>query len=414
MEEKEVNSLLQQVSIIRKKYDEIAKKTGENFNIFSIMRAENDEVRTHSRIIAEFLNPKGKHSQGSVFLKLFFEEIELLNDLQRTFDFDNAKVLIEEHIGAINNDFSEGGFIDIVIKDSKNQIVIENKIYAGDQKGQLLRYKNCYPDCKLIYLTLDGKKPSYFSYTLGNSKDINLEEIILTSYKDNIKNWIEKCIEKTDSLPLIRETLNQYLYLIKKLTNQTTNKKMSTEIQHLILDNYSEAEQIVKNFDAVRYKILGSIRGNIIKELESNLNNKYTITKQRSKVGDKNSKIWIELKQYMGNSLLFGIEPFSGNGNRSKELFYGIIDLEAKNRNVFEKYEEFQMSGWWREIKYFQDFENFKVDFSDANFISYLGKNKNKKHELVSVLSQQIIKYIESREDDLIKIHKEISEPTNS
>ena len=40
----------------KKKYDEIAKITGENFNIFSIMRAESDEVRTHSRIIADFLN----------------------------------------------------------------------------------------------------------------------------------------------------------------------------------------------------------------------------------------------------------------------------------------------------------------------------------------------------------------------
>ena len=50
-----INSLLQQVSIIQRKYDEIAKITGGNFNIFSIMRAESDEVRTHSRIIAEFL-----------------------------------------------------------------------------------------------------------------------------------------------------------------------------------------------------------------------------------------------------------------------------------------------------------------------------------------------------------------------
>lgn len=69
-----INNLLQQVSIIQKKYDEIAKITGENFNIFSIMRAENDEVRTHSRIIAEFLNPKGIHNQGSVFLKLFLKK----------------------------------------------------------------------------------------------------------------------------------------------------------------------------------------------------------------------------------------------------------------------------------------------------------------------------------------------------
>jgi hypothetical protein len=404
-----INNLLQQVTIIQKKYDEIAKITGENFNIFSIMRAESDEVRTHSRIIAEFLNPKGKHSQGSVFLKLFFDEIESLAVLKDSFDFENAQVLVEEHVGTIDEYYSEGGFIDIVIKDCKYQVVIENKINAGDQKGQLLRYKKRYPDCVLIYLTLNGKEPTSFSYKIGNDKDLKLEDIILMSYKENIKNWIENSLEKTYSLPIIRETLVQYLHLIKKLTNQSTNKKMSTEIQDLILANFSAAEQIVKNFDNVKYKICGSIRADIMNKLKEKLTDKYDISDKESKAGDKNSKIWLEPKEYMGNFLVFGIEPFSGNGGNGSELFYGVLDLHAKNKDLFAKFPEFSQNGWWREMRYFQDFENFKVDFSDSNFISFLGKNKDKKDELVTVLSQEIIDYIESRENILIEIHKVIN-----
>lgn len=237
-----IGNLLQQVSIIQKKYGEIAKITGENFNIFSIMRAESDEVRTHSRIIAELLNPKGIHSQGSIYLKLFFEAVIALNDFKENFDYENAQVLVEEHIGRIDENYSEGGFIDIVIKDSKNQLVIENKIYAGDQKGQLLRYKQKYPNCKLIYLTLDGKQPSEFSYKIGNGQQLKLDDVILLCYKDIIKNWIEKCLEKTHSLPIIRETLVQYLHLIKKLTNQTTNKKMEDNILDHILNNPQNIE----------------------------------------------------------------------------------------------------------------------------------------------------------------------------
>lgn len=405
----DIKNLLEKVKVIQTKYDNIAVTTGEKFNIFSVMRAESDEVRTHSRVIAEFLNPKGKHSQGSVFLKLFFDEVESLEDIRDFFDFDHAKVLVEEHIGSINKDYSTGGFIDIVIKDSKHQVVIENKIFAGDQKGQLLRYKNKYPNCKLIYLTLDGKKPSQYSYKIGNEKDIDLAEINLSSYRINIKNWVEKCIEKTNAQPIIKQTLVQYLNLIKKLTNQTTNKKMSTEIQDLILDNFSAAEQIVKDFDTVKYKICGSIRANIINELQSILSSKYEITDQGSRVGDKNSKIWIEPKEYLGNSLLFGVESFSGSGANGTELFYGILDLQAKNKGFFAKFPEFNQNGWWREKKYFQDFENFKVDFSDSNFISYLGKNVNKKDELVTVLSEQIISYIESREVNFMEIHEEIN-----
>ena len=137
--ENKTQNLLQHVSIISKKYDDIAKITGENFNVFSVMSMESDERFTHSAIIGELLNPKGSHSQGSVFLKLFVEEISSLKEIEN-FDFENAKVIIEEHIGLIDEKYSKGGFIDIVLKDNNNVIVIENKIYAGYQKNQLVRY----------------------------------------------------------------------------------------------------------------------------------------------------------------------------------------------------------------------------------------------------------------------------------
>lgn len=251
-----INNLLQQVSTIQKKYDEIAKISGENFNIFSIMRAESDEVRTHSRIIAEFLNPKGIHKQGSIYLKLFFEEIKELEILKDDFDYHNAKIIVEEYLGAINNEYSEGGFIDIVIKDAKNQVVIENKIYAKDQKGQLLRYKKNYPNCKLIYLTLEGKTPCQSSYKIENGKELNLEkDIILVSYRDQIKKWIEKCHEKAQALPMIRETLIQYLNLIKKLTNQTTNNLKTMEILEILKKNVELSFEITRSIEPLKSKL---------------------------------------------------------------------------------------------------------------------------------------------------------------
>ena len=51
--------LLNQVGSILKSYDKIAKSTGENFNIFTVMGMESNEVKTHSAIIGELLNPKG-------------------------------------------------------------------------------------------------------------------------------------------------------------------------------------------------------------------------------------------------------------------------------------------------------------------------------------------------------------------
>jgi hypothetical protein len=287
-----IKNLLQQISIIQKKYDEIAKITGENFNIFSIMRAESDEVKTHSRIIAEFLNPKGIHDQGSIFLKLFFEEIKVLETIKNDFEYDNAKILVEEYLGVIDNEYSEGGFIDIVIKDSKNQVVIENKIYAEDQKGQLLRYKKNYPNCKLIYLTLDGKAPSEMSY-IGTTSKLELQEIILVSYKTEIKNWIEKCLKKTHSLPIIRETLVQYLNLINKLTYQTTNNKMCDEIIKTILsskENIKGAFEISYNIDALKQTICKELFEQIQTKLEVDFDFMYY--NDTTKIGLKDSGIY--------------------------------------------------------------------------------------------------------------------------
>ncbi|RTY95728.1 hypothetical protein EKL98_16770, partial [Flavobacterium bomense] len=194
------------------------------------------------------------------------------------------------------------------------------------------------------------------------------------------------------------------------LNNSLQLQEMSNEIQNIILNNFLSAEQIVKEFDSVKYKICGSIREGIIDKLKIKLIDKYDISDKESKIGDKNSKIWIESKEYIGNSLLFAVEPFSGNGGIGTELFCGIIDLQNKNKDLFVKIPEFNQNGWWRDVKFFQDFENFKIDFSDSNFIGFLGKNKDKKEELVQALSQQIIEYIESREKVLFEIYKEITE----
>ena len=38
-------------------------KNGDFFNIFSILKMETDEVKTHSAFLAELLNPKGSHDK---------------------------------------------------------------------------------------------------------------------------------------------------------------------------------------------------------------------------------------------------------------------------------------------------------------------------------------------------------------
>ena len=225
----DIINILNQVRIVSRKIKEqrIEKfERGENYNIFNDLGFMSDEVHLHSMFLANLLNPKGSHGQRGKFLEAF------LKMLQKSFpaisadnlelDITNASVEVEKYIGRQTD--SEGGRIDIYLTDGKHSIIIENKIYAGDQYHQMLRYWNYGMSQKgddteksfvLIYLTLDGCSPSKES--LG--EDLKENDIVCLSYKNDIRGWLDRCVELASRTPLVRETINQYISTIDILTN---------------------------------------------------------------------------------------------------------------------------------------------------------------------------------------------------
>jgi len=234
--------LLNKVHFITDKYEEIENITGENFNFFKLFGITTKEVSTHSKFIGELLSPIGSHNLKSTFLKLFLEKIGY-----EDFIIEDASVKVEKFIGQISADYEEGGSIDIFLCDGKNAIIIENKIFAEDQKKQLIRYnnygkKNYSNRFKLLYLTLQGKNPSFES--IG---DENVEYQTL-SYEDDIIEWLELCKEKAVNFPVLRETITQYIFILKDLTNQTNSKIMAEEI----INTITEDENNLKSFFNLR------------------------------------------------------------------------------------------------------------------------------------------------------------------
>jgi len=214
----------------------LAEATGANFNIFRILGLESAEVRTHSALLAELLNVKGSHGQGDRYLRLFTDRFSI-----RHFHTPSATTEIEKYIGGISSDYENGGRIDIAITDKDGrQILVENKIYATDQEKQLLRYHRFNPHAHLLYLTLDGLSPS----ELSTGKSLSPENVHSISYKNDIVDWLEVCHKESASKPLVRETLSQYIALIKHLTDQIENTGMSSEIRSFIISNPELLESI--------------------------------------------------------------------------------------------------------------------------------------------------------------------------
>jgi hypothetical protein len=241
--------LLNQISNINKKYDEIYKFSGERFNIFNILNLSSDEL-SHSRIVASLLDTKGTHGKNNKFLELFLNCVEI-ND----FSINDVITNTEKFIGYISDDYDNGGKIDISItNDKQEQIFIENKINAKDGKKQLLRYHNNNTKAYLLYLTLFGNEPS--EYSIGKDMKDKYKKI---SYKEHILKWVELCKKESIDNPILRETLTQYIILIKQLTDQTRSKEMQKEILDIVIkngENVSAAFDISQNFNEIKLQIL--------------------------------------------------------------------------------------------------------------------------------------------------------------
>ena len=210
---------------------------GEYYNVFDVLNLSRDEVR-HSMFIANLLNPKGKHGLGIVPLKSFTQILGLDFD-----DVDLKKCIVKREyvIGSISQDKTSGGYIDILLSINAYLIVIENKIDAGDQPKQLLRYHN-FLESKphtLLYLTRHGKDPT------KNSSD-GLEcgnHYKCISYRNEIVRWIKDCLRMAIDKPRIREILQQYLNTIRTITD-TEMEEDKTEL-YAIMAKYPQVTSAI-------------------------------------------------------------------------------------------------------------------------------------------------------------------------
>ena len=214
-----VNAILREEKVKK----EESLRRGERFNMFQVCGVDHYEVM-HSAIIASFLNPNGSHGQMDKYLKSFISTVD-------------DKIGIETSSCSVYTEYPiKDGRIDILIEDKEGKgIIIENKVYAGDQFEQLKKYndfsKKKYGEGQyaIYYLTLDKHEAS------DNSAEGVIYKCI--SYGDHIITWIEECIKESATIPLIRETLIQYSNHIKQLTNQDMDTKNKEDLIEIMINN---------------------------------------------------------------------------------------------------------------------------------------------------------------------------------
>lgn len=253
---------------IKEQNDKIEFFKGEYYNLFSLLDLRSKEG-IHSLIIADLLNPRGRHKRGNLFLDLFLARLESngpktkngedqaevanlyrskLNPWLNT-DLSLAKVFREYHLGKVNFQDATGGFIDILLKYGDSSIIIENKIWAEDGNRQLERYAKFNESGKnlIFYLSLYGDPPDKVSSgALEEGKDF-----YILSYADFILPWLEECLSKVPLSPMIRENIRQYIITVKSLTKKL-EPEMEKQMDKLILEDLETVDLIIKNAEGAK------------------------------------------------------------------------------------------------------------------------------------------------------------------
>lgn len=243
------------------------------------MIGNGEKETVHSAMIGFLINPNA-HEAGAYCLEKLLEKLaadKLAADKLAAFNQEAvSKVVLEYDLGpVVINEHPTGGRIDVYLEDASGCVlVIENKIYASDQKCQLLRYHNTLDDRNqphiLVYLTLFGNSPSGYSLGTDNQEvksTLSSDDVITLSY-GQINDWLAAIKDRCS--PSISYNIEQYQDLINKLIMKET-------VINTILtsgDNYLSAVKIAENIENCRMELKRRFMQDLRQELSSDYETK--------------------------------------------------------------------------------------------------------------------------------------------
>ena len=219
-----------------------------------------------------------------------------------------------------------------------------------------------------IFLNLFIDLIQYKDFNTTDAKVEIEKNYFCISYRKDILEWMEKCLQKCENKPVLFQSINQYINIIKKITNQISSKAMK-EIHKVIRENLNDAKSIFEEYDNVLTDVSNELRDDVMKKLKT----VYPEVKiEKKDAFSWASSIFIDFEEKVGIES-FNTKGKSGFGKNS--LFIGKFIYEEPN--------------WkWRNSKTI--FENDVL----WNKIEEYGRNENKE-QIVEEIVTEIQRYIE-------------------
>ena len=241
------------------------------YNLLSIIEKDRDEAHIHSKVIYSLLSQNWGKKDKETFLTLFLKELGIEEEIiynekwevsrEKEYQLDEKKARP-----------------DFVIESQHYIYIIEMKIDADDQPEQLKNYKKIAEEekkrknkkeYKLFYLTLDGHNASKKSVGEEDSEEIKKVEYTNISFKEEILNWLGKCLDLVKGKENKSACINQYIATVNEILG-----KEKVKIKDNILKSSADikaAISIYKKLNEDLQKVLESFFEELNKKLKNKL-----------------------------------------------------------------------------------------------------------------------------------------------
>lgn len=347
--------------ILDDEFTNLQNLVNEEVNLMDILRVSHRELQ-HSNFLSWLFDPNATHGLGDYvfkeFIKIYFKENEFQNlgveNGLSVFDF----IYLDFDDLIIKREFKN---IDLLFLSPKNKffMLIENKIYSGEGKGQLKKYRNIvnelyvgYSHQIYIYLSLKdqviSEEEAKHYVQLNYSHIIKLLEKILLSQKLNLADKTKFVFE-------------QYLRTLKSMLNQ--NKEIE-DIAKSLYKKYKSAFDLVYKYNTpTETAEIGEIISDLIKsepKIKSFHSNKNYIRFQPEFLYKESENLikngllktkenlkdnWIYLFEFNVRNDFVKFDLKIGKGDQHiREKLYNIY---LKNKYFFQKMGRKQISPEW-------------------------------------------------------------------
>ena len=430
-----LKNLIENREVIYNKINEEKEKLIPVVNIINILGNTYYEV-SNSSLLYNILKIKFKYDNKEInFAKDFSEFIikEKLKNDSVNINSSNINVYSEERPS-----IESRRRMDLFIQSDNFEIIIENKINAGDQEDQLQDYysnrikenRTIEDNIFIVYLTRYGYKPSAFSINKKLIEELeNKNKICYLSHNDMAK-WIEDKILnnkeyqflKEKEFKLIYSALIQIAYNEKFITKETEENKMEQKITEEFLNLKSlinEGEPVKDSFDKLNkfYELLENAqkaildnKGDIIlkdkkvlseidfsekvsdyikdnmKDLISNNNELFNEIKLnlRQNYQSKNVEIFLiknpsNICKSVNISLEQLIYPMY---EYKKSLYFGVWIHYYQNKEILDKVRGLKEIIWEKVGNDFEEYNKLEINHWVSPYIRYIDIEEDKPEEI--------------------------------